>query len=210
MTQAAITLTQIINAGVHPTQARTIIEPLIAACARFDIDSPARRGAFVGQCMVESALFTTFEENCTWTTPERIMRFFPMRVTSIAQAMTLVRNPKALANAVYAGKNGNGNPLSGDGWNYRGRGAIDLSGKNNYSDAETELGRPYVAQPDLVAQPEDALLTGAWFWHVNKLNLLADGGNLDAITRVVNGPGMSDRALRRQFSEQAIHAFGMS
>lgn len=202
-----IQLAQLIAAGVAPTQARIVLGPIQAACARFDIDRPARIGAFVAQCMVESDGFATFEENCYWSTPERILKFFPSRVTSLQHASQLARNPKALANAVYAGKNGNGNPLSGDGWAYRGRGAIQLTGRGNYSDAATETGRPYVEQPDLVAAPADALLTAAWYWHVHKLNLLADSSQTDAITRSINGAGMAARDLRRQRTEEAVHAF---
>lgn len=202
-----MTLGQLIAAGTPPTQARLMLAPLQAACSRFDIDSPARLGCFIAQCLVESTHFTDFEENLWWTTPERILKYFPSHVTSLQQASLLVRNPKALANCIYAGKNGNGNPLSGDGWNYRGRGGIELSGKGNYSDAATELGRPYLEQPDLVAAPADAALTAAWFWHTRKCNFLADAMHVDAITRAVNGPAMDQHALRLQLSEQAVMAF---
>lgn len=202
-----ITVASLIAAGVSPTQARVIVEPLIAACERFEINTPARIGGFVAQCIVESQGFTRFEENLFYTTPERIRAVFPSRVTSLGQAATLTRNPQALANCVYAGKNGNGNPLTGDGWAYRGRGPIQLTGRGNYSDAATELGRPYIEQPDLVAQPADGLLTAAWFWNCRKANLLADSAQWDAITRMVNGPAMLHHDTRSQLSDEATRAF---
>jgi putative chitinase len=201
-----ITVAALIACGVQPTQARTMEGPLQRACATFDIDSPTRIAAFIGQCAVESGYFTHLEENLYYTTPARLLSIFPSKVTSLQQAMTLVRNPKALANCVYAGKNGNGNPLTGDGWRYKGRGAFQLTGKGNYSDAATETGRPYVTQPELVALPEDACLTAAWYWNCHKLNLLADSWHIDAITKAINGPAMLERDLRRQRSQEALDA----
>lgn len=202
-----ITVGTLVAAGVGPTQARDMVQPLLVACLRFDINTSARVGAFVAQCMVETGHFTRFEENLYYTTPERIMRIFPTRVTSLQQASLLARKPELLANAVYAGKLGNGNPLTGDGWKYRGRGCIQLTGRSNYVDAATALARPYLEQPDLVAAPADACLTAAWFWHTNKLNLLADASAIDAITKAVNGPAMVEAALRKQRTAEAVMAF---
>lgn len=201
-----ITVARLIAAGVAPTQARIFADPLAAACALFDISTPARIGAFIAQCRIESANFTHLEENLNYTTAERIRQIFPSRVTSLMQAATLVRNPKALANCVYAGKNGNGDVDSGDGWRYRGRGIGGLTGRTNYLNAEVGTGRPYVDQPDLVAQPSDACLSFAWYWHSIKGNLLADAWNIDAITRAVNGPAMLEATLRRQWSDEAVSA----
>ena len=201
-----ISVAKLIAAGVPPTQARQYLEPLASACARFDIATPARIAGFLAQCRVESSDFTRLEENLWYTTPERIRQIFPSRVKSMADAARLVRNPKALANCVYAGKIGNGNEASGDGFRFRGRGIKQLTGRANYADAAEGLGRPYLEQPDLVAQPEDACLTAAWFWHNVKANILADSAQWDAITRAVNGPGMLQASLRRQYAEQAVEA----
>ncbi len=198
-----LTLANLIAAGVAPTQARAFLAPLSAACARFAINTPARIAGFVAQCRVESVGFTALEESLYYRDPARIMRIWPSRVTSLQQAQSLARNPQGLANVVYANRLGNGDAASGDGWRFRGRGLKQLTGKANYADAAQALNRPYVTDPDLVAQPEDACMTAAWFWHANKLNLLADSAQWDAITRAVNGPGMLQAAERRQFSEEA-------
>ena len=199
-----ITIATLIAAGVQPTQARIFAEPLAAACARFDITSRARVAGFIAQCRVESADFTRLEENLNYTRAERILQIFPSRVKSLDDATRLVRNPRAMANRVYAGKIGNGDEASGDGWRFRGRGLKQLTGRANYADAAEALGRPYLEQPDLVAQPVDACLTAAWFWHAAKGNLLADSAQWDAITRAVNGPGMLQADLRRQYAEEAL------
>jgi putative chitinase len=162
---------------------------------------------FVAQCRVESAGFTALEEDLFYRDPVRIQRIWPTRVPSLQMAQGLAGNPQGLANVVYANRLGNGDTASGDGWRYRGRGLKQLTGKANYVDAAQALARPYVTNPELVALPEDACMTAAWFWHVNKLNILADSGQWDAITRAVNGPGMLQAAERRQFSQEAVQVF---
>ena len=201
-----ITTQLLVAAGIKPTQARVFAEPLAAACALFDINTPERVAGLISQCRHESAGFTVLEENLFYSKPERIVSVFPSRVSSIRVAQTLVRNPKALASTVYANRMGNGDAASGDGWKYRGRGLIQLTGKNNYSDAAIELGRPYIDQPELVAQPSDACLTAAWFWHVNKLNLLADVADIKAITRAINGPAALGLSERQELYQEAIQA----
>lgn len=202
-----ITVASLIAAGIAPTQARVFAEPLSAACARFAIHTPARIAAFLGQCSMESAGFTRLEENLFYTTPERIRAVFPSRVKSLADAAQLTRNPQALANRVYAGRLGNGDEASGDGWRYRGRGLVQLTGRDNYVAAADALALQLVTNPEQVAEPAAACMTAAWFWHARKLNILADSAQWDAITRAVNGPAMLHAAQRRQMTEDAIGAF---
>lgn len=201
-----LTLASLVAAGAHPTQARQFIEPLQAACALFAIDTPARLGSFLGQVLHESSSLTRLEESLYYTTPERIRDMWPRRVHALDEAARLCRNPQALANRVYANRGGNGDEASGDGWRFRGRGLFQLTFKNNYADAAGALVRPYVGQPDLVAQPGDAALTAAWYWNAHGLNALADAWNLDDITRAINGPGMVGAAERRHLSDRAVQA----
>ena len=202
-----ITAAQLIAAGVQPTQAKAFADPLSAACALFDISTPVRIAGFVSQCVHESAGFTRLEENLFYTTPERICAMWPNRVTSLADAATLCRNPRALANRVYANRMGNGTPDTWDGWRFRGRGLFQLTGRKNYKDAAEALGRPYLTNPDLVAEPSDACLTAAWFWSCNKLNDLADASNVTAITRLINGPALAGLNERKNLFDHAMHAF---
>lgn len=203
-----ITVASLIAAGIAPTQARLFAVPLAAACNRFDIVTPARVAGFVAQCRVESSGFTALEEGLFYRTPERIWDVFRrLRPRGMEALARLARNPQGLANACYAGVNGNGDEASGDGWRYRGRGLKQLTGRANYADAAEALGRPYLEQPDLVARPEDACLTAAWFWHSHKCNVLADSAQWDSITRVVNGPAMLQADARRQYAEEAVAVF---
>jgi putative chitinase len=108
------------------------------------------------------------------------------------------RQPEKIANRAYGGRMGNGPEASGDGWKYRGRGLIQLTGKDNYRAASDALGVDLVANPDSVTRPEMAALTAAWFWSKNKLNDLADRGDTVAISKRINGGthGLDDRLQR--------------
>jgi putative chitinase len=202
-----VTLQALIAAGIAPTQARLFADPLAAACERFGINTPPRVAGFVAQCRVESAGFTALEENLYYSSPERIRRIFPSTVPDLEVAARIARNARALANRVYGNRLGNGPESSGDGWRFRGRGLKQLTGRYNYTQAALALSEPYVESPDLVAQPIGACLTAAWFWSKHGLNTFADSSQWDAITRVVNGPGMLQAAERRQFSDQAVTVF---
>lgn len=202
-----ISVSSLINAGIAPTQARQWAGPLAAAALRFGINSPVREAGWVSQCAHESGGLVHVEENLFYTTPERIRAMWPRRVPDLATAAQLIRNPQALANRVYANRNGNGDEGGGDGWRYRGRGLIQLTGRANYMAAESALGQPYKEQPDLVAQPLHAAMTAAWFFVAGGGLPLADTSNVEGMTRMVNGPALVGLADRRQRFEQAVRAF---
>jgi putative chitinase len=202
-----IDVARLVAAGVAPTQARAFAEPLRAACALWGIDTPARVAAFLAQAMHESARLTRLEESLYYTTAERIRAIWPSRVPSLDLAARLTRNPERLANLVYAGRNGNGDVNSGDGWTYRGRGIFQLTGRANYTAAQVACNRPWVAEPWRVAEPSDACMSAAWYWHSRSLNALADTMQVDEITRAINGPAMVAAAERRQMTEEAARAF---
>jgi putative chitinase len=200
-----LTVADLIAVGIAPTQARAFAAPLAAACERFHIDTPARIAGFLAQCRVESQSFTALEEGLFYRSGERIGDVFRrLRPRGPEGLAKLARNPQALANAAYAHINGNGPEASGDGWRYRGRGLKQLTGRANYAAAEAGLGRPYVDVPELVALPEDAALTAAWFWDSRDCNALADAQQWNAITRAVNGPAMLQAAERQVLSMEAL------
>lgn len=201
-----MTPAQLIAVGVCPTSAKTFADPLTAAAALMAIDTPLRQAAWLAQLIVESRGFAQLEESLYYTTPERICLMWPGRVHNLADAAKLCRQPQLLANTVYSLRNGNGDAASGDGWRYRGRGLIQITGRANYEEAQHDLGRPYLDQPELVAQPADACLTAASFWCTHRLNDLADASNTDAITLAINGPRMVAAAERRQAFEMALQA----
>jgi len=201
-----ITVATLVACGVAPTQARLYADPLQAAAARFGIQSKARVAAFLAQLHHESAAFTRTEENLYYTTPERIRAMWPTRVPTLLDASKLCRNPQALANTVYANRLGNGDSTTGEGWRYRGRGLIQLTGRSNYHVASDALAANYVANPDSVAAPEGACLTAAWFWASIHGNDLADASLIDALTKRINGPAMAGADARRSRYDDNLRA----
>lgn len=202
-----IELAQLIAAGIAPTQARLFLEPLRAAFARFQIDTRPRIAAFIAQAAHESANFTRLEELLYYRTPERLLTVWPRRFAGLGDAAHFIRNPRALANRVYANRLGNGDEASGDGWRYRGRGIFQLTGRANYLAAGVALGQDYKTHPELVALPTDAALTAGWYWASTHLNELADSAQIDAITERINGPAMLGQVERRSNFDEALRAF---
>lgn len=201
-----ITEPQLIAAGVGPTQAASFVNPFNAACDRFDITTSRRIAAFLGQCMVESGNLVHTEENLYYSNPARIAAIFPREFPVASVAGEYAKNPAKLGASIYANRLGNGDEASGDGYRYRGRGLLQITGRARYAAASAALGCNYLESPDLVSSPVDACLTAAWYWDSIKANALADAGAIDAITKAVNGPGMLEASLRRQFTAEALDA----
>ena len=133
---------QLVAAGIGPTAARRFQPVLAGALARFGIETPRRVAAFLAQCHVESAGFTALEENLMYSSAARLIQVWPSRFPNTGAATPFVRNPQRLANLVYANRNGNGPQASGDGWRYRGRSPIQLTGRDNYSRMAALAGLP--------------------------------------------------------------------
>ncbi len=169
------------------------VDALNATFARFDISTPQRQAAFIGQCAHESGNFRLLEENLNYK-PATMMRIWPSRFKTMDDCL-ICAGPRGLANKVYANRMGNRDERSGDGYRFRGRGCIQLTGSSNYFHAGKALGVDLWADPDLVATPQYAALTAGWFWDTHKCNALADVGNWVALTRKINGGtiGLDDR-----------------
>lgn len=192
--------------GASAENAQLYRDPLQAACNLFQIDTHTRVAAFLSQAAHESAGFKAAQENLFYTTPERILQVFPSKVKTLAQAKKLTKDPKGLANTVYAGRLGNGDEASGDGWNYRGRGLFQLTGKTNYEAAEKGTGHPYLKEPELVGFPTHAVLTAAWYWREHFCNELADTHQFSVITKRINGPAMLGHTERMALYALVINA----
>jgi putative chitinase len=162
------------------------LEALVAGASRWGIDTKDRLAAFAGQLGHESAEFTRFEENLNYGI-ERLMAVWPKRFPNRHSAAPYARNPQALANHVYGSRMGNGPEESGDGWLYRGRGPIQLTGMNNYRDAGAGIGVDLISAPDKVLEPETGIAAAGWFWTSRGLNDLADIQAHGAITKKING-----------------------
>ena len=173
------------------------LEPLNATFDKYDISTPKRQAAFIGQCSHESANFKTLEENLNYK-PETLMRVWPSRFPDLPTAMKYAHNPEKIANKVYGGRMGNGVEETGDGWKYHGRGLIQLTGKENYFNCGQALGVDLIANPNLLTIAEYACLSAGHFWNKKGLNSLADSGDYETMTKRINGGliGLDDRKAK--------------
>jgi putative chitinase len=161
---------------------------------RFGINSKNQQAAFIGQCGHECGNFKILEENLNYRAAT-LMKLWPKRFPTLEVANQYGGNPKKIANMVYSSRMGNRDESSGDGYRFRGRGCIQLTGHANYFHAGKALGVDFVMEPDLVATPKFAALTAGWFWSTHGCNELADRGDWTALTKKINGGviGLADR-----------------
>jgi putative chitinase len=164
---------------------------------KFGINTPLRLAHFLAQCSHESGDFKAVRENLNYSA-EGLRKIFGKYFPTDALAVQYARQPEKIANKVYASRMGNGNEASGDGYNYRGRGYIQLTGKENYASFDKVVDEDILAAPDLVAT-KYPLMSAAWFFNKNGLWSICDkGDSIDVVTMVtkrVNGGtiGLDDR-----------------
>jgi putative chitinase len=164
----------------------------------YDINTPQRVAAFLAQCGHESGGWTLFEENLYYSA-QGLCGTFKKYFPTIESATPYARQPEKIANRVYANRMGNGSEESGDGYKYRGRGPIQLTGKANYTKFAQEMFDDWqnvIDNPDWVTADRDfALMSAIWFWNTNKLNVQADSGDIKLMTKKINGGyiGLDDR-----------------
>lgn len=187
------------------------------AMMRYNINNPNRCRAFLAQVGHESGQLSAVVENLNYSA-KALRSVFGKYFKTDTEAEQYARKPEAIANVVYANRMGNGDTESGDGWKYRGRGLIQLTGKNNYDKATNEmyalpLGVDFVDEPDLLATPEYAAQSAAWYWETNGLNALADqlvgADDIDIfkqITKRINGGynGLDDRLALYERAKSVI------
>jgi len=170
------------------------VDALNETFQRFNILTPLQQASFIGQCGHECGNFKILEENLNYRA-ETLMKLWKSRFPTIEIANEYARNPKKIANKVYASRMGNRDESSGDGFRFRGRGCIQLTGHANYFHAGQACGEDFVMSPDLVATPKYAAMTAGWFWNTHKLNQYADTRDFTMMTKRINGGtiGLNDR-----------------
>lgn len=175
------------------------VDPLNETFERFNIATPQQRAAFIGQCAHESGNFRVLEENLNYRAAT-LLKLFPRTQRRVwgftpEEAAEYERQPRKIANRIYGNRMNNRDEASGDGWRFRGRGILQLTGAANYHHAGQGLGVDFIMEPDLVATPQYAALTAGWFWNTQRLNALAEAGNWLALTKKINGGtiGLEDR-----------------
>jgi putative chitinase len=175
----------------------TVIGQIPGVMDKFQINTPLRLAHFLAQCGHESGGFKHTNENLNYSA-DGLKKIFPKYFAQAGLAESYARQPEKIASRVYGGRMGNGDESTKEGFKFRGRGYIQLTGKSNYSEFDKFVNEDILANPDLVAT-QYPLLSAAWFFHKNGLNAIADKGADDAtvtsVTKRVNGGtiGLPDR-----------------
>lgn len=167
--------------------------PLNACFSKYGINTRLRISAFLAQVGHESGRLSQVVENLNYSA-DALRRTWPSRFMP-ELAIQVARQPDRIANIVYGGRMGN--VELGDGWKYRGRGLIQITGRDNYAACSKALfgDDRLLRNPELLEQPEWACMSAAWFWDSRGLNSLADKGDIVGITKKINGGanGLEDR-----------------
>jgi putative chitinase len=172
------------------------VDAMTEVFPKYDIDTPERVASFIAQCGHESGGWRTFSENLNYSAKSLDAVFGKYFVRGGRNAEEYARKPEKIANVVYANRMDNGDTNSGDGYRYRGRGPIQLTGKANYASFASDMDVDVLSNPDQVAEDKTvALMSAIWFWNKNKLNQYADSGDIKTMTKRINGGyiGLEDR-----------------
>ncbi|EQB0486272.1 glycoside hydrolase family 19 protein [Cronobacter turicensis] len=198
-------------AGITSSLAEKWYSHIVEAMSTYGIDTPKRQAHFIGQIGTESMGFQSVQESLNYSVAG--LAIFGSRLTA-AQREQLGRKPgekalsperqAAIANIVYGGRYGNN--LNGDGWKYRGRGVKQITFKANYEECGKALSLNLVDSPDLLLQDKYAALSAGWFWKANGCNQFADTGDVNGLTRRINGGlnGLQDRIDRTKRAEGVL------
>ena len=182
----------------------TILTPFMRSSG---ITTPRRAAAFIGQCGEESG-FTQLEEDMSYTA-HRLVEVWPTRFPNVTVAAPYADEPEKLANHVYAGRDGNGNEASGDGWRFRGGGLLQLTFRAGYTPFASEVGMTPDDAADFVRTQQGAGRSACWVWTRMGMNTLADAWDIRAITLRLNG-ALTNVARRTELCTHALTAFGGS
>lgn len=182
------------------------VEPLNIVGQHFGLfQNPKRMAAFLAQIAHESGGFNFVQEGLNYSA-QGLMKTWPRRFPTLASARPYARNPEKIANKVYANRMGNGPESSGDGFKFRGRGLIQLTGRDNYTRFARSIGRTLDQTVAYLETPEGAVASAAWFWDINKLNVYADKDDFVGLTRRINGGtiGLADRKHHYDIALKAL------
>lgn len=196
---------------VCPKTKKAVLEKYVDAlndvCQYYDMyQNPKRAAAFIAQIAHESGGFNAVVENLNYSA-KGLMTTFKKYFPDEATAKAYERQPEKIANRVYANRMKNGPESSGDGWKFRGRGLIQLTGRDNYTRFSQGLGISLDETVAYLETPEGAVSSAGWFWDNNSLNAFCDRDDFVGLTKRINGGtiGLEDR---KHHYELALHALG--
>lgn len=187
-------------------------EAMVVQLPQFEVTTAKRVAAFVAQCAHESADFTTLQENLNYSADALNKLFGKYFVKAGRDSAPYHRKPEMIANVIYASRMGNGDTASGEGYKFRGRGPIQLTGKANYHAFASEFfedPETVMEDPDLVTDDvPTSLYSALWFWNKNKLNKYADASDIKGMTKVINGGyiGLEDRIKHYNHAIEVLEA----
>jgi putative chitinase len=176
---------------------------------KYEINTPNRIAGFFAQCGHESMNFTALSENLNYRA-ETLEKLFSKYFSKAGRnAADYAKQPEKIANVIYANRMGNGDTASGDGFKFRGRGVIQLTGRDNYSAFALSIKMTLPDVIDYVQTKKGALESACWYWNSRKINLACDENDIVKMTKLVNGGtiGLEDR---RKHYEQALAVLGGS
>lgn len=191
----------------------------------FSINTPLRVAAFLSQVGHESGGLALLEENLNYSA-EALANVWPKRYAKTLQngvyaknsvgrylpstlALEIARKPVLIASNTYANRMGNGSVESQEGWEYRGRGLLQLTGKANYAELTLNTGIDFVSNPDLLKQPVYALISACMYWKKNRLNRFADKKDIESLSKAING-GIIGLEHRKALYEKACKTLQVS
>ena len=180
------------------------VDPINKVIEDFDINTPERISMFLAQVGHESGGLTKLHENLNYKAA-RLTQIFPKYFKDV-DPDDYANNPERIANRVYASRMGNGDEQSGDGYRFRGRGAIQLTGRSNYTSCGSDLEVNLIENPDWLETPEGAIMSAAWFWDQRDLNDYADKNDVLTVTKKING-GTIGLDERKELYEEALKIF---
>jgi putative chitinase len=172
----------------------------------YGISTPKRIAMFIAQCAHESNDFSVLSENLMYRA-ETLLHEWPSHFPSLMIAQQYALQPEKIANRAYANRMGNGNESSGDGWKYRGRGLIQITGHDNNIKFADSLNMTVSQAIQYLLTFDGAVESGCWYWKINNINPWCDSGNVQKVTEIINGGdmGLTDRINKYN---KAITIFG--
>jgi putative chitinase len=197
--------------GILVARAEKWAPYLEEAMQAYGITTINEQASFLAQIAHESARLTRLEENLNYSAQGLANTWARFSVTGkrggapTIKAQSLARKPRAIANFVYANRMGNGSELSGDGWKFRGRGPIQLTGRKMYLKCGTSIGVNLLSNPDLLLQPQYGIKAAGWFWKEHGLDRFDDDYDVTRETRIING-GEHGLKERQALFNQALKA----
>jgi len=177
-------------------------EALTDELSKYEITSVKRVAMFIAQCGHESGNFTALKENLNYQA-HALTSIWPKRFPANIAA-DYAHNPEKIANRAYCDRMGNGSEESGDGWKFHGRGLIQLTGRSLYEAFAREIGKDLDECVDYCETPDGAVESACFFWEHHKLNAVADEGDVERATKIINGGllGIEDRTARYNYALQ--------